>query len=85
MSDEFTHEQALRVVYQWLQSNGERNVHARAVRKLCDDLKKIYNVLDVLAAYKDTEASAQLKRTGSYSGFDEPHAVETVRNLIQGL
>lgn len=47
--------------------------------------ERLYETLQYLAAYTDTSANEELKATGKYSSFDEPHAVRTSRELLQEL
>lgn len=53
----------------------ERDEALECVRRLCRALEEI-------AAFKDVEASARLVNTGSYSRFDEPHAVRSAREAL---
>lgn len=47
--------------------------------------ERMYETLAFIAAFHDTSANEELKATGKYSSFDEPHAVKTARELLQEL
>lgn len=80
---DFTHEEALRFLQRY-SSTGEQSVH-RAIRRLLNDYKRIYAVMETIGCFKDEQANTRLKNTGSYSAFDEPYSVELIRKLIQEL
>lgn len=53
------------------------------LRLLHEELIQCRNALIAIAAYHDTGAEALLYQSGSYAGFDEPHAVKLARKTLE--
>jgi len=49
------------------------------------DFQIMLDALIEIAAYDDHGANETLKRTGSYSSFDEPGSVETARKALSSI
>lgn len=57
---------------------------ADRLETLAEDNARLLEALEEIAAFTDTGANERLEKTGSYSSFDEPSAVETARAALKG-
>lgn len=56
---------------------------AQWARERYADVGALREALERIAAFYDTHANERLMTTGSYSGFDEPNAVEIARTVLK--
>jgi len=83
-----THEEALKVFANWTHSLNQiepNSIRTKSFNRILRDIKKMYGLLDALSAQHDKGANEYLKKTGSYSQFDEPSCVRMVREFVQEL